>query len=816
MREREPESRVTNRASGQIGNLVQAGHIDQVVLPQPERAGVAVVHRVRDSDTQGEVFIGRTRVVKQVVAAFERGVGVVLAGMGGVGKTAVAEHVAVDVVRRDRFPGGVFRVDMHGYSAEWQVPASAGFAPFLRVFGLPGEQIPADLGEQAAVYGQVLDQFADQDSGVLLVFDNVATGEQVRDLLPRRVPHGWLVTTRDTLDLPGATRVDLDVLGSEQACALLDEVLGVGSDPKELASACGGLPLALRIAAALLLDESGLTPGELARQLRQAPGVEGYARGEQALAAVFDWSWLRLVERHPDRARLLRMVCAAPGPDISTASAAALADHPVDQVRVALRGLRHAYLLRPNGPDRWGVHDLIRAHTSSREAPGLDTDGVLAARERLAEHFTQTADAADDRLRTLPDEYVAGRFADLDEALEWFDAERACLVAAVVEAAITGEHQRAARLGTALAVYLTWRWYLSDHLTVAAHAQASSTHLDRGTWANCTVILANALSRNRRFDEAIALQVQAAESYRALGDRSGEAATWTNLGNALLNLRRIREAVAAHARARELYLAIGDRHSEAIALNNLGLALHESQRLDEAIAVLEQAGDLHRAVGDRRGEMIARTGAGAALRDAGRSEEAVVALQRGLDTAQDLGDVYSELTARDNLAAALASVGCTDDAITAYTRNLALSEELGDPHVAGLTWNNLGSAYREAGNYDDAVAAHGHAEDLFRTTGERYLEGTASNNAAVAHLQAERFQAAADALHRAGPIFLECGDSRGLAFVLQNLGRATLGLGQPAEAEAYWHQARTVFLEIGDNAGAAAIQHYLRGAAGLE
>ncbi|MBM7773474.1 tetratricopeptide (TPR) repeat protein [Actinokineospora baliensis] len=813
MRERgpDPAARVVNRAEGQIGNLVQAGHIDQVVFPPPERVGVAVVHRVRESETAGEVFVGRAQVVEQVATAYERGVGgVVLAGMGGVGKTTVAQHAAVQVVRQEWFPGGVFWVDMHGYSAERQVPASAVFGPLLRVFGVPGEQIPTDTGEQAAVYGQVLDQFAAQDSGVLLVFDNVAAGDQVRDLLPRQAPHRWLVTTRDTLHLPAAARVDLDVLASAEACALLDEVLGTASDPHELAAACGGLPLALRIAAALLLDEPELTPGELARQLRQAPGVEGYARGEQALAAVFDWSWLRLVEHHPDRARLLRLVCVAPGPDVSTASAAVLAECQVDQARVALRGLRHAYLLRPTGSDRWGPHDLIRAHTTNREAPGLDATGLAASRARLFEHFAQTANAADERLRALPGDRVEGRFADSVEALQWLDAERACLVDAVIEAATTDDHEHAARLGTALSTYLTWRWYLTDLVTVATHARASATHLDRGTFANCTVILANALSRSRRFDEAVVLQVSAATVYSEAGDAGGEAATWNNLGNILLNLRRIGESVQAHARARELYRAIGDPRNEGAALSNLGLALHESRRFEEALAVLEHASELFGDLGDRRGEMVARASAGAVLREVGRLDEAAVALQIALDAALEMEDVYSEATARDNLAATIASAGRPGEAIAVYERNLALAERLGDRHMEGLTWNNLGSTFREAGQLDRAVVAHGRAEELFRANGERYLEAAAANNAAVAQLDAQLFQAAADTLLRTEQLFLDSGDGGGVAVVLQNLGRAMWGLERPTEAKAYWSRARTAFLELGDVAGAARMEQNLR------
>ncbi|MFC7617302.1 hypothetical protein ACFQV2_31640 [Actinokineospora soli] len=92
-----------------------------------------------------------------------------------------------------------------------------------------------------------------------------------------------------------------------------------------------GLPLALRVVAPLLADEPHLAPAELAAQLRAAPGVDGYAHGEQAVAAVLDLSWQRLLDQHPERARTLRLLCLAPGPDVSTDTAAALTDQPPPQ-----------------------------------------------------------------------------------------------------------------------------------------------------------------------------------------------------------------------------------------------------------------------------------------------------------------------------------------------------------------------------------------------------------------------------------------------------------------------------------------------------
>ncbi|NDZ99813.1 hypothetical protein G3I28_10745, partial [Streptomyces sp. SID10116] len=68
-----------------------------------------------------------------------------------------------------------------------------------------------------------------------------------------------LVTSRSrTITLPGARLVDVETMDERQALGLLDAMLGaerVAAErdaARELVAVCGGLPLAVRIAAARL------------------------------------------------------------------------------------------------------------------------------------------------------------------------------------------------------------------------------------------------------------------------------------------------------------------------------------------------------------------------------------------------------------------------------------------------------------------------------------------------------------------------------------------------------------------------------------
>ena len=104
-----------------------------------------------------------------------------LSGRAGVGKTAVAVHVA-HLLRAD-FPDGQLHVHLRGTGSRPLAPAGA-LARLLRALGVDGTAIPHELDERAAFLRARL-----ADRRVLLVLDDAAGEEQVRPLLPPRA--GW-------------------------------------------------------------------------------------------------------------------------------------------------------------------------------------------------------------------------------------------------------------------------------------------------------------------------------------------------------------------------------------------------------------------------------------------------------------------------------------------------------------------------------------------------------------------------------------------------------------------------------------------------
>ncbi|WP_327431826.1 tetratricopeptide repeat protein [Streptomyces sp. NBC_01236] len=629
-----------------------------------------------------------------------------VSGLGGIGKTALAVQSAYLACERDWFPGGTLFVDLHGYD-EAPVTADQALQSLLRALGVPPEHIPAMVDDRVALYRSVLAERARKDGAVLVLADNASSPDQVRPLLPGDARHRVLVTSRDRLPQLGARLVPLNQLTPKAAYELLDLALRI-ADPDDsrvtddaeaaerLAALCGHLPLALQIAAALLAEDLEKPVTELVDELTVSHDRLAHLDdGDRSVRAAFDLSYRRLPS---GQARLLRLLALAPGPETSDEVVAALNGADAPPAR-DLKALARAHLVeRGSGRGRWRLHDLVRAYGAGVVAGDVRLRGEgEAARERVLEYYGRWADAADARLRWLPGRPEPERFGDRGQALTWLDGERAGLVAAVQWARQERYAHMAVWLSACLAVYLDWRRYFDDLITISRVAQQAT--------------------------------------YRA-GDRFGEAGAWASLGNALWELGRVGEAIEAHTRARDLYQAVEDRRGEAMAWNNLGLALREAGRVGEAMEAHTRARDLFQAVEDRQLEASAWNNLGNALDEAGRVAEAIEAHTRARDLYQAVEDRHREAMAWNNLGTALREAGRVGEAMEAHTRARDLFQAVEDRHREASAWNNLGIALDEAGRTGKAIEVYGTALETYEDFEDWYNAGQVLENLALAHKDA--------------------------------------------------------------------------------
>src|SRR5215467_12911191 len=669
-----------------------------------------------------------------------------VAGTAGVGKTALAVRWAHRV--RDRFPDGQLYVDLRGYGPDRPIPAGKALARFLTDLGVAGRDIPLDVDDRAARYRTEIN-----GRRMLVVLDNAASVEQIRPLLPGTRSCSVVVTSRDILPglvaLHGGRRLELGLLPHPDAVTLLHKLIGdrVEAEPEAagtLAAQCARLPLALRVAAELVIARPTTPLADLVRELAdQAQRLHRLDAGGDPRAAVrvvFSWSYKHLPA---DAARAFRLAGLHPGSDLDIYATAALTNTTLDGAKRALGILTRAHLIHLTGPGRYAMHDLQRAYAADL-ASSHDSEGDRrAALTRLFDYYMAAAASARDarspaerrqRPRVSPDDSPTPPVADPAAALAWLDAERPNLAAVCAHTAAHGWPRHTIGLATTLFRYLDAGAHFPDALSIHTDARnAASQTADRAAEAYALANLGVVHMRQGRYQQAAGHYREALPLFRQTGDRGGEARTLTHLG--LVNWRqgRYEQAAERHGQALTRYRETGNRVGEANALSNLGLVRWRQGRYREATDDLRQALAVFRETGNRIGEGYALANLGVVNLRQGRYGEATDDLRQALAVFRETGDRDGEAEALNRVGETLHATGQSEQARAQHAAALTLAVETGDRYQQARAHIGLAHARQAAGEHGLARQHWQHALTLCTDLGIPDAEDVRVHLAALGH-----------------------------------------------------------------------------------
>ncbi|MFJ5924742.1 ATP-binding protein [Kitasatospora sp. NPDC092948] len=609
-------------------------------------------------------------------------------GMAGVGKTQLAVHAAHRLVRDGHFTDVQLHINLRGFDPDLP-PAdpSAVLEAFLRQLGVPAPQIPAGRSERAAMYRDRL-----RNRSALVLLDNAADEDQVRDLVPAGPDCLVLVTSRRSLaGLDGVTPHLIDTFSDAESVELLVRIAGrdrVAADPEAAARIvryCDRLPLALALAAARLRSRPAWSLTDLADRLEEGR-LAAIRAGGRALRPVFDLSYRGLTE---PLQRIFRLLGHHPGPDFTPAIVAALAGVPADEAEEALELLQDENLVRQGRPGRYELHDLLRAYAVDTAASSTAVE-ASAALDRLARWFLCSAHSAATAMNApgLPEPAAAGdlaplRFDSREAALAWFDTEHANLVATHRAAAEQDQYETTWKLPIVLDHFRNLRFHRTHSLEAHRVAVESARARDDRPVAAWNLMGAHAsLHQLSRFEEAEAVISEALGIYRELHDSRGEGQALGDLGNLYNSTGRPAEAIAILTRSMALNEEHGDRRRVMICQVNLGVSYYLLGDLDSANTYFRHALTAARSCGERRGECVILNNLGEVHLRLDQAERAHDFYFQAQKISDESGDRDNYGTSLSGLGDTLDAMGRTAEAVSYWRTAHAVLSEIGSPKAA--------------------------------------------------------------------------------------------------------------------------------------
>ncbi|MGW4896214.1 AfsR/SARP family transcriptional regulator [Kitasatospora sp. NPDC004240] len=651
---------------------------------------------VSDFSGRGELVAELTSVLKS--AQGQAVVVTSLAGIGGVGKTTLAVHVAHRV--RAEFPDGQLYVDLRGAGATPADPAVV-LGDFLHALGVT--ETPDSLEQRSALYRSLL-----AGRRMLILLDNAQDAQQLQPLIPGVSGCAVLATSRSRLaGIPGAHLVDVEELTPKEALALFSAIVGDQRVTAEaeaamaVVTACGFLPLAVRIAAARLASRPRWSVSDLARRLAdQRRRLDELQLGNLAVETTIGLGYGQL---SPAEARAFRLLSLVDSPDLPLPAVAALLGADERSAEDLAEALVEANMLECFTPGRYRYHDLLRLYAQRQNERMGDTVEQQSAVQRLLDLLLPTVRNAaraiepDDQ---LPEPLNPPNSTGLDlptsqSARTWLRTEVSFLLSAV-ESAVHGP-SGLRRPAVDLLILLN---SLSEDPTHGPRVRRALETVDRNTrsaddpaaLARVHFALGTLQSVTGDFHGAehslrASLDLQGADDITSL--RSAAANT---LAIILSIANRPAESIPFFEQALAISRSMGASVSEARLLGNIARAQHRLGHTETAIQSVTDAVATARA--SKNGPCLADTlyQLGVVLASTSAPGRAAEHLREAHGLYQSQQNRLWEGYTLARLAPSLLASGRQAEAAETAGESLAIGQEMDSAYCQGLANAALGEA----------------------------------------------------------------------------------------------------------------------------
>jgi len=307
-------------------------------------------------------FVGRAEILTQVGALLDQACRVLLTGMAGIGKTAMAQVLVDQQLQKGK--GEVFWIEVKYEKPDAIIEALADRLEDNQISKLRNidERIPA------------LRALLERSKVGLIVLENVHNTSAVDKILgaiPDEIP--VLITSRQRFAVDQI--IGVDVLSRADALKILEQTSGVkdlsnNSDAIFLCEQLGYHPYALELAGSMM-RELDRTPKELRRRLADAPlDLSSSTRGR--LRALLDDSAANL---DANTRAVLFAFGAFPSNGATSVLLAAYLNKTVEDIFNALDELiRRNLIKRRPGTEFYFMHDLTYYYVTAQARPDSEED----------------------------------------------------------------------------------------------------------------------------------------------------------------------------------------------------------------------------------------------------------------------------------------------------------------------------------------------------------------------------------------------------------------------------------------------------------
>jgi tetratricopeptide (TPR) repeat protein len=335
--------------------------------------------------------------------------------------------------------------------------------------------------------------------------------------------------------------------------------------------------------------------------------------------------------------------------------------------------------------------------------------------------------------------------------------------------------------------------------------------LDVGTKSGIVFNLATLVAQQGNVKRALGLWQQSLAHYEQIGDARGKAATLHQMAGVIAQQGDIERALDLWRQSLALKEQIGDARGEAATLHNMAGVIADQGDVKRALDLWRQSLGLKEQIGDARGKAATLHQMAGVISQQGDVEGALGLWRQSLALYDQIGDVQGKAATLHQMAGVIAQQGNVEGALELWQQSLAVDEQIGDVQGKARTHSNMAGVIAQQGDVECALDLWRQSLALYDQIGDVQGKAATLHNMAGVIAQQGDVECALDLWRQSLALKVEIGDTRGKAATLHQMAGVIAQQGNVERALELWQQSLALEEEIGDVKGKAATLHNIAG-----
>jgi len=330
-------------------------------------------------------------------------------------------------------------------------------------------------------------------------------------------------------------------------------------------------------------------------------------------------------------------------------------------------------------------------------------------------------------------------------------------------------------------------------------------NIDAKTNANASNYNGMMLLAVGQYDTALRYLEQSLVIRKQICDRQGEGMTLNNISQIYDAKGDYDNALYYLKQALAVVQQTDDQKVEAYILNNIGLNYFAKANYETALIYFNKSLVVQKQIGDQKLEGSILNNIGAIFKTKGEYDTALGYFEQSLEILEQFGNIKDIGATLDNISQIFSAKGDHDIALHYSEQSLAIQQQIGNRKGEGINLSNLGMIHSDKGDYDTALDYLEQALDIQQQIEDHLGINKTLNIIGQICIFKGDYDTALGYLKQSLTILQQNGDKNGEISTLNIIYPIYLAKGDYEIAISYLEQSRSIREQIGDIAGLAEI-----------